>query len=949
MSLKTTPKGLLAALAATSIVMLQMPAVTGHLASAATVQSHRTAAAAHVVKPHAVKPHDINVGAFIISNNIGPVGTVVTVTPTASITTSTPVTVTFTDSASAVVTATATVTSAVGVQIQIPLTAASGPGTIAVTVGAAAPASTSFVVLNKTATASPTTGTRGTSVAVTLAGYAPSQAIVPTLVYSNAATNGISVTALTAITPPVDINGNAVTTVTIPSSAAYGTSVVISLTASYPVTPTSGSFPSVALNAAPAIAVSPSAVGAAGISQTITVSTTGTGTFIITSTAAPANPSISLVIGLQNQTPTAITPITGTFSTSGVFTTTLQFTPTVAGTYVITATDVNGNNVAAGTFQVAVPSAPVATSYLAEGYTGGAGTLAFHTLLYILNPNSVSVNITNTYVLQTNTSSAVTTTAPSPPDVVVVTHTIGAFGVAVIDAAADIATQPVVSGPDVGKTVSGSNQLVATIVKTAGFTDNPNVRGVAVERLIERISGNAVNPTFADGDVELATSSANTSFYFAEGYTGITFQMYLILFNPSPTVTATVNVIPAPESSTATTGTAPTALGPYVLAPYQRLTLNMRALNLGNPPAIGMIVNSDNAIVAERTQYFGAGSGSGKAGQNLANGSSTAAKTLVFAYGSLTGGPDVANPVTGTIVPTSDLQQTIDDRPFLTIMNPNIANQTIAGTQSGSATSPGPAAHVTIQLRGEDGRLLGFFISDVDAGTRFTLTTADLTSGSGGIGFPGVPRAQPTRAGVFSAFVSSSERIVAELSNYYGQGPNTPTGDANAGAPGITLVGSPTGQTDVIFPNLAPSEPIAGQGIQSTVFLYNPGVNTIKVSGAFYTITGTILQTYTINPDQIQVIGRSITDSGGTGTAQGPAMPAGTLGAEFALVPQRGSTNGTANGVPGTLGGPSGEPGQPADGFVAAAISHSADAAQWWGTQGYYPLPTTCSTANGCS
>jgi hypothetical protein len=488
---------------------------------------------------------------------------------------------------------------------------------------------------------------------------------------------------------------------------------------------------------------------------------------------------------------------------------------------------------------------------------------------------------------------------------------------------------------------------VATIIRTAGFTNNPSVRGVAVERTIERITGS----TYSDGDTILATSNPNTSYYFAEGYTGIQFQEYLILLNPSPTLTATVNVLRAPDQSSGITSTLP-AIGPYVLAPYQRITLNMRALNLTQKAkSIGLIVNSVAngsaaavPIVAERTQYFGPGNGSAKPGMSDGQGSTTASKQLNFAYGTVTD-------ITPTVPPTSDVQQTIDDRAFITIMNPNIAGQVIAGTTAGTAAAPGTSAHVTIQLRAEDGSLLGFFINDVDPGTRFTLTNNDLTQAgsAGGIGFPGVPTthtsasATATRTGLFSAIVSSSERIVAELADYYGQGPVTSTGDANKGAPGISLVGAPSGETDVIFPALGGSEAVSGKPISSTVFLYNPGVNAIQVSGAFFGAAGTVTkQTYTVGPDQIQIIGQSSTDVGGTGTfsstVSGAPMPAGTMGAEFSVVQQRGSLSGT-----------SGEPGQDAESFVAAAISHSGDtAAQWWGTQGYYPLPSGCSPTTGC-
>jgi hypothetical protein len=286
----------------------------------------------------------------------------------------------------------------------------------------------------------------------------------------------------------------------------------------------------------------------------------------------------------------------------------------------------------------------------------------------------------------------------------------------------------------------------------------------------------------------------------------------------------------------------------------------------------------------------------------------------------LTGTGDVA----ATITPTAELAQTQDDRPFILVVNPNIAGQVIAGTLSGSATAPGPAAHVTIQLRDETGRLLGFFITDVDAGARFTLTYNDLTGSASGIGFPGIPSDSPTRAGVFSAVVSSSERVVSELAQYYGQGPTTPSGDANSGAPGLVLVGAPTGETDVLFPSLSETDPASTLPLSQTVFLYNPGVNTVRVNGTFYGPTGVLAHNvYTIGPDAIAAVGQGSASSGGV--VAGSVIPMGTTGAEFSTIQQRGMING--------------EPGTAPETFVAAAVTHSADASQWWGTQGLYPLP----------
>jgi hypothetical protein len=250
---------------------------------------------------------------------------------------------------------------------------------------------------------------------------------------------------------------------------------------------------------------------------------------------------------------------------------------------------------------------------------------------------------------------------------------------------------------------------------------------------------------------------------------------------------------------------------------------------------------------------------------------------------------------------------------------------------------------VTISLRDEAGHLIGFFISDVQPGTRFTLTDADLRTGSNSIGFPGVPSvglgtgAVPTRASVFSVIVSSSERVVSELAQYFGQGSVTPSGDANAGAPGLDLVGAPSGENDVLFPALSTTDPASSLPLSNTVFLYNPGVNTVRVNGTFYGAAGVVAhQTYTVGPDAIQVIGTSITDSGGTGSAHGLPIPAGTLGAEFSVTQLRGNFE-------------SGEPAQAPETFVAAAVTHSADGSQWWGSQGLYPLPVapSCSNAMG--
>ena len=838
MSLKTTPKGLLAALTVVCAFMVQLPAVSGTIASAASAGAPRAAApiahAVHAAAPRVIRPRAASLTA---SPAFGPLGTNVLISGSGY-----PTTTTVTTTESFQLTQPATTTTVAASRSVTNTTSSSGSytSTFAITSGVA------------------------TSTTVTITGFANVTNTVTTTFFVEPKPT-ISVAAGLFI-----VNGSN-NTLSVSSSSAYTTG-----------------------NTA--------------------------GTFL-------PSEEITFTFGLSGTAGTAITPTAPiTTDANGVFAgAMLPFSPAVAGTYVLTATD--GINVAATTVTVTPPGPSVSTTYFPEGYTAAATARApaYSETLSILNPNVVPVAVTTTYLLEQ--ASADVTASTSIPDVVAVSHVMQPLQTSVINVANDIASTAVSSGPDAGKMVSGLGQKVATIVQTAGYGNA--IRGAVAERIIERTPSSG---TRLDGDVSVGSTSPNTTAYFSEGYTGITFQEYLLLLNPSPTVTATVSIVPVPEGS----ATTQTPFGPIILAPLQRLTINVNRLNAANSEKkIGLIVNSaDNPFVAERVLYFGTGNGSAKTGETIASGTTTAAKQLMFAYVSLTGSGDV----TSTIPANSDVAQTADDRPFISVTNPNIANQVVAGTLSGSAAAPGPSAHVTIQLRGENGRLAGFFVTDVDAGARFTLTDADLTSSSGGIAFPGVPPSAPTRAGVLSVVVSSSERVVAEEAQYYGQGSVTPSGDANAGAPGAAFVGAPTGETDVIFPALSTTDPAlvgtaaASQPLSQTVFLYNPGVDPIQVNGTFYGASGVVAhQTYTIGADAIQVIGQASASSGGA--ASGMPIPAGTLGAEFTVVQLRG-------------GSASGEPAQATESFIATAVTHSADGSNWWGTQGLYPLPLS-QTASG--
>ncbi len=1020
MSLKTTSKGLMAALTTLSIVAVQAGLVSGGVARAATVAGPHVASPArqHVAVKTAIVPHTQTVGATtpvsftaaipitgsptvftnIISSSAvlspalasAPVGTPITVTGTISNqvapTSTLPITVNLTLSSGAVVTLgatnTVTRTGAFTVVASLPLTTTYGAATVSVLsrnafgLGDTETATLPSFTLNQPAISYvPTLGATLRCVTATVAftNFAPGLAITPTLVYSSTSgvtkTTPLSLTTFTGVstaispttasvvvspTTPISngttSNGNITGTITLPNDLAYGSTGALSVTSTYPFTPTS--FPTFTV-ATPSLSASAIDAGITGfgvtpgplgvnliVGQSNTLNANGTG-FI-------PNSPITVTFGLSGTTPTVLAG-TGaiTSDATGAFTATTTFTPTLAGIYAITSTDLTGCNVATTTVQVIsgpVPSAPVSTIYFPEGYTGSGsanGKASYVETLSLLNPNVSQVVVTDTYLIETGNSD-ITATATAP-DVVVVSRILPPLADVVVNVQADLASAKVVSGPDAGTTLTGFNAKVATRVQTAGFLTvgaaaglGGTVRGVAAERTIERVNNSGKR---LDGDVSLGTTSPSMSYYFAEGYTGSGFQEYVAVLNPSTTTATTVTVLSAPEGGASTSG--PLVAG-LTLAPLQRVTLNINRLNANMVTSstsaqnkLGLIVNSDTApIVAERINYFGPGNGSSKSGESIATGTTTGAKQLNFAYGSLTAGtPDVL----AAITPTADLAQTADDRAFITVVNPNIAGQIVAGTISGSATAPGPAAHVTVQLRGENGRLLGFFFTDVDAGSRFTLSYNDLTSSASGIGFPGVPVAAPARAGVFSTVVSSSERVVSEIAQYYGQGSVTPSGDAGAGAPGLALIGAPTGETDVFFPALTTTDPASTQPLSQSVFLYNPGVTTIRVNGTFFGPTGVLAHyAYQLGPDQIQVISQVGSSHGGTADTSTLSIPAGTTGAEFTTIQQRGSTQ-------------SGEPAQAPEAFVAAAVTHSADASNWWGTQGYYPLPVdaSCSTSTG--
>lgn len=124
------------------------------------------------------------------------------------------------------------------------------------------------------------------------------------------------------------------------------------------------------------------------------------------------------------------------------------------------------------------------------------------------------------------------------------------------------------------------------------------------------------------------SSPASTTWYFAEGSVGNSFQEFITLLNPSPTQTATVNITYLFENKPALTIV-------HSVSPSSRATVSANAdlavATTAPQQAISAIVNSNIPIVAERPMYFnlhGIASGTDVLGATNANNT-----TFYFAEG----------------------------------------------------------------------------------------------------------------------------------------------------------------------------------------------------------------------------------------------------------------------------------------------------------------------------
>ena len=134
-----------------------------------------------------------------------------------------------------------------------------------------------------------------------------------------------------------------------------------------------------------------------------------------------------------------------------------------------------------------------------------------------------------------------------------------------------------------------------------GITVNA-ASGIVAERTVYFNSGGK-----SGGHNTVGSTKTSKKWYFAEGYTGTGFDMFLTLLNPGA-VPASVNVRYIAE------GGGVTAERVHVVGAHRRKTITVGDIaELGPGRAVGMEISSDEPIVAERVMYF---SYSGNNGQS---------------------------------------------------------------------------------------------------------------------------------------------------------------------------------------------------------------------------------------------------------------------------------------------------------------------------------------------
>ncbi len=653
---------------------------------------------------------------------------------------------------------------------------------------------TGTVVANGALTVIPTSGPPGkfgVQVTAPASTFSPNQFV--TMLFTDANNNVNALPSTSSLTdgslnvsfslPAQATAGNATISASAGSSTATG---VYFVTQTITVIPTSvaigGQIEVIGDGYSPFTAMSFS-IGFTPFNTSTPVSTNGQGHFdaILTLPASglfPGQTGITASNSTGSQSATAsFTLLPTTVTPTATLTATASATPSVTPT----ATP-GGFNTGATT-----------TAAFAEGYTGLAasnGKATFTEVLNILNPAASQASATITYYLQGKTTP------------IVVNRAI---------AGSSITREPV-------NTDVGPDQIVAAIVTSQ--------QRLVVTRTMTRISPTGQR---LDGSTTQPAGAPSTTWGFAEGYTGISYQEYLTLLNPNSSQ-ANVTVLLAPQASSAVGARTLTLPVPA----FGRITANIRALNQGNTArSVGMIVSSDIPVVAERVEYFGSGAGSGKFGSTVSQGSATATSQARFAFGSSGGSaPDIHG-----------VAQAVGDQDYITVMNPS--------SQPGSI-------QVVANFSDAAGHAIGQpVVVNVASGTRATIV-ANVALGSAAVG-------------PFSVSVNGTGPFFAESAQYFGGSPNDAT------HPGVVFKGNGMPSSDAFISDLTTGLADGGS-VKQSLYVLNTSAAPIQVAVQYFGVAGAATQAqYTVPAGGITTINAS-QDTAGT-------VPSGPVGAEIKLAP----------------------------------------------------------------
>jgi hypothetical protein len=520
---------------------------------------------------------------------------------------------------------------------------------------------------DRTLVVTPNPATAGQDVKVAASGFSPGENVTLSLGYVDSGSGG----ALAGASAQADQLGQLNAVLAVPVTATAGTTATLEARGDSSAVTLSRD---VGIRARPAITVQ-----TPGAQPGATIKLTGSGflprerVFLTTSAFS--------------------TPTTGVAAdASGTFIDTASIRPKIApGVYAVAAsgglgstasTELTVPRVRQPLSPAAVQSQPNVNSYFAEGFTGEGPTVNFGETLDLLNTSAISGTGSIQYFIGTGITKTVPLTIPA--------HT---------QLSEDVQQ-------DVGK-----NQAVSAVLDLPAW--------ITATRTITRTTtaGLPLDSTISAGE-----STLSDAWYFAEGYTGATFQEYLAILNPGTSPAQVMVQVFGPASS------SPAMPASLTVAPSSRSTLNIRSFVPGL--SIGLLVTSDQPVAAERVLYWGDGSGSAKYGASVSSGVLGPAATCTFPYVSTAGG----------------------DQAFLSFIDPSSVSAHLQFTVVGSAASVAPLPDLT-----------------VEPGTRATI---QVMPGARKIG------------GIAAIIVHSDVPIVGEQAQYFGGSPNSGehTGSVVSGA-----------------------------------------------------------------------------------------------------------------------------------------------------------------------